>query len=67
MITYARRFLTRLAAALLARLGFLRRAVAAGPQTPPPAVPLIAAGTGYYPAVLLGLPGNFTPMTGCVP
>lgn len=60
------RHLLALAGALLARLGFLRRPVLAVPSVPlpvPAAVPAVTDPPGFS----LGLPGNWTPMTGCWP
>jgi hypothetical protein len=60
--------LRRLAVTLLVRLGILSHPPAGtGPEpSMPPVVPLIA-GAFELPAVLPGLPGDWTPQTGCVP
>jgi hypothetical protein len=60
------RRLFSLAAAILARLGFLRSPVQAVPGLPlpvPAAVPVVTDPQG----LCLGLPGDWTPMTGSEP
>jgi hypothetical protein len=59
--------LLALAVALLARLGVsLRPLAGAGPMTPV-AVPLCAGGAAWLPLRPLGLPDEYTPMTGGEP
>lgn len=55
------------AVALLARLGVsLRPPACAGPMTPV-VVPLCAGGAAWLPLRTLGLPNEYTPMTGGEP
>lgn len=55
-----------LALALLARLGFPLCPLTAGTALPV-VVPRCAPGGAYLPVRLLGLPGDWTPMTGGMP
>lgn len=67
MIRDAWRSFVALAVALLARLGFHLRPLAdTGPMTPV-VVPLCAGGAAWLPLCPLGLPGEYTPMTGGEP
>ena len=69
MIPDAGRALLGLAAALLARLGFLWRAAATdGAGQLMPAVPLVAMASPYHPRLSLGLRGSYAkPQTGGEP
>jgi hypothetical protein len=59
--------LLALAVALLVRLGLLRCPVATAPAVPPPPAACPVARCVQLLALSLGLPGNWTPMTGSEP
>ena len=58
---------TRLAVALLLRLGVALRPLATAGLATPAAVPLCAGGAAWLPLRPLGLPGDYTPQTGGMP
>lgn len=57
----------RLAIALLARLGVSLCPLAEAGPAVPVVVPLCAGGASWLPLRPLGLPGDYTPMTGGMP
>ena len=57
----------RLAVAFLLRLGVALQPLAASGPLMPVVVPLGARGAAWLPLCPLGLPGDYTPMTGGMP